>query len=215
MALIGHPVIGDFVLDMPLGSTDAVVRVPSRSLDPASSRVEAVLQAVKTTSARLESGRREEALRHRRELRIIGKSVETVVARHWTDQGSLTGALASIMATIECPTPWTGTTFTTRQAIGGNGDLGVAMNWNRRTGEPRPLLDEEGLAILAKALPLAVEIAWDPETKTPDGAVERGMTIRPASWTTMISKRSLGDAMETLRCHRAVPIPERCLKRIC
>jgi hypothetical protein len=125
----------------------------------------------------------------------------------------MTGAQGSVMSTIECPTPWTSASMTTGQNLGGPGE--PLLGFLDRT--PRPsnsLLDEEGTAILAAALPQAVEISWDPDAKTPDGDVVRRMRVHPMQVMTLITKRSLLDPMQTLRAHRIAPIPDHCIRRI-
>lgn len=208
--LSGHPSISGFALDMPLGLASRTDADLIRNTEALMDRLSVLLDAVSTTTDLLLAGRRSDAVAPRRDAATVATSTRAVIAGHWIDRGMLTGPLATVLATVRCPTPWTHTAIDTNQAVSARpiSPPGVpGLQPNQRT----PLLDQDGLAILDAALPMCMEVEWRPDVKTPDGIEMRRMHIGPASFTGMISRRSLPDSMEMLRAHRLVPIPDRCL----
>lgn len=208
--LSGHPSISGFALDMPLGRACRSDTGLIHNTEALVTRLVLLLDAVSTPTDLLLAGKRMDAVARRRDAATIATSARTVIAGHWIDRGMLTEPLATVLATMWCPTPWTQATMDTKQAVfrqqtdpaGPSG-----MSPNRRA----PILDTEGRAILDDALSMCVEIEWNPDVKTPDGHQTRRMHVAPASFTGMISRNSLPDSMEMLRAHRLVPIPDRCV----
>jgi hypothetical protein len=211
--LSGHPCISGFALDMPLGHVPQTGMELILDTDSLVARLTVLLDAVSTTTDLLLAGRRNEAIARRREAGNTATSARTVIGGHWMDRGSLDGPLAMVIAMV-CPsTPWSRAAMYTTQAVSPHtmppaGTMGIQP----RTGIS--LLDEEGLAILDAAMHPCVEIDWSPDVKTPDGHEIRRMHVGPPSFTGMISKSSQPDAMEMLRAHRMVPIPEHCVTRL-
>ena len=211
--LSGHPSISGFALDMPLGRASRSDSGLIHETEALVARLTLLLDTVSTTTDLLLAGRRADAVARRRDASTVATSARTVIAAHWIDRGMLTGPLATVLATMWCPTPWTVATMDTKQAVfrqQANPADPSGMLPNRRV----PILDAEGRAILEDALSMCVEIEWNPDTRTPDGHQIRRMHVAPASFTGMISRNSLPDSMEMLRAHRLVPIPDRCVTGI-
>jgi len=212
--LLDHPSISAMVLDLPLGPSsfddERLIWTTSAIVE----RLGMMLDAVRITADLMKNGRRSDALQHRRIAATVAKCAETVIAGCWMERGSLSGALSSVLATTECPTPWTPASMTTGQMIGGTPQTPNGAFLDRSPRTSNPLLDEEGTAILVSNLPWSVDVSWNPNAKTPDGTLVRRMTVRPAQITTLITKTSLLDPMQTLRAHRIAPIPDHCIRRI-
>jgi hypothetical protein len=212
--LLDHPSMSAMVLDLPLGPSSLDDARLIWSTSAIVERLGMLLDAVRRSADLMKDGRRIDVVKHGGDARRVAKCAEAVVADCWTNRGSLSGALANVITTIQCPTPWTQASMTTDQVIGGapQAPIGVFPDRSHRT--PNPLLDDEGTAILGSLLPWSVTIWWDPIAKTQDGIPVRRMTVRPTQISTMISKTSLLDPMQTLRAHRTAPIPDHCIRRI-
>jgi hypothetical protein len=211
--LSGHPTISGFSLDMPLGPESGADTRLILDTDALVARLNVLLDAVSTTTDLLLAGRRNEAIARRREAGNTATSARTVIGGHWMERGSLEGPLAIVIATV-CPsTPWSPAAMYTTQTVSPNSmPPATTMGIGQRTSVS--LLDEEGLTVLDAALHPCIEIDWSTDVKTPDGNMMRRMHIGPPSFTGMISKSSQPDAMEMLRAHRMVPIPEHCVTRL-
>ena len=212
--LLGHRSILPMILTVPLGAAWFDDERLIWTTPAITERIHTILDAVRRSSDAMNEGRRSDALLHRREAGSVAKCAETVVAGCWADRGSLTGAFGTVIANTECPTPWTHASLSTHQTLGREDQFQSGAFLERSSNPGGSLLDEEGIAILEAALPWAVDVSWNPETKMPDGSPLRHMAVRPFQISTMINKWSILDSMETLRAHRVAPIPDHCIRRI-
>lgn len=212
MALMDHPSISDMVLQMVMESAKSGNDVVHRS-DDLTDRLETVRSAVARTHTLMDAGRRHDAAEHRARAVIAVKSAEAIIAARWLEQGALKGSLSMVITSTKCPTPWTPASMTTTQTIRPDSRSALTRAASLRKTE-HPLLDEEGTAILEAALPNAIDVSWTTDSKTASGLTIRRLRISATSIGSVITPKSLLDPMETLRAHRLVPIPDRCIAAI-